>query len=127
MPQTRVDIEVDVSEPMHEIDRLLAEFAPEVFLRLEKLLAAAFLSCWNVVHVETGSLKSTGRPESLATATEWGGRVHFGGAAPGFPRDPAFYGVFELARGGLHFFLQPAYEIMGPERVISNILQSFER
>lgn len=124
-PHGKVEIKVDVSEPMRDIDRLLTRFPAELFLKWEGRLARAFLECDARIHVETGSLKSTARPESEGDAVNWHGQVHVGGAAPGQIRDPAYYGVFELARGGSHFFLEPAYDIMGPRNIIQDVIDGF--
>lgn len=122
----KVEISVDTSQVDKSLDRLLTRFAPELFLKWEARLARAFLECEAKIHVETGSLKSTARPESEGDGFQWHGQVKVGGAAPGQIRDPAYYGVYELARGGRHFFLEPAYDIMGADNIVQDIIDGFK-
>lgn len=121
----KVEITIDTRQVDKSLDRLLTRFAPELFLKWEARLARAFLECEAKIHIETGSLKSTARPESEGDDIQWHGQVHVGGAAPGQLRDPAYYGVYELARGARHFFLEPAYQIMGPNEIVQDIIDGF--
>lgn len=85
------------------------------------IFAAITAEVFAMVHVETGSLKSTVKWDSSPYPKGWQGTVHAGGAAPGEVNDPAYYGVFELHRGGTHFFFAPAYAEV-PGKIIDAIL-----
>lgn len=72
-------------------------------LPLELVLAAGFAATQAHVHVISGRLKASGRTSSHFDGNTWEGAVEYGG-----PREsPAYYGIFELARGGTHDFLAP--------------------
>ena len=109
---SKVTIKIDDSEVVHELDRLIRGMSLDETLKLEGAVAGIVAEVAAVVHIETGSLKSTVRPADGGfddTGFTWKGGVVVGGAAPGEIRDPAYYGVYELARGDTHFFLEPAY------------------
>ncbi len=121
MSSFNVKVTVDTHEVTDELHRLMK--APDIRLVLEfnNIFAIAAAACWALIHIETGSLKSTIKWTSPAHLGGWQGTLTVGGAAPGWPRDPAFYGVYELARGGTHFFFAPAYANI-PSQVINAIL-----
>jgi hypothetical protein len=102
-----IHFDVDASGALGEIDRLAKGPDTGVF---ESALLTGFTEASAKVHVITGRLKSSGRPESSYEGGRWEGTI-------AFARHP---GVFELARGdetptanhpeGQHFFLNPAGE-----------------
>jgi hypothetical protein len=116
-----VKVTVDTREVTDELHRLM--LAPDIKLVLEfnAIFAVATAATWAMIHVETGSLKSTVKWTSPGYPEGWQGTLTVGGAAPGWPRDPAYYGVYELARGRTHFFFAPAYANI-PSQVINAIL-----
>lgn len=70
---------------------------------LEAVLQSGFLATQAHVHVISGRLRASGRTSSHFDGTTWEGAVEYGG-----PHDtPAYYAIFELARGGTHDFLAP--------------------
>jgi hypothetical protein len=101
-----VSFSVDPDGAGDELDRLAA--GPDTG-RFESILLAGFMETAAKVHVITGELKASGRPESSYDGGRWEGTI-------AFARHP---GVFELARGdaptknhpeGEHFFFDPAGE-----------------
>lgn len=109
---TKVSITVDDGDVTRELERLSRGLDLGSTLKLEGAVLGIVAEVAAIIHVETGSLKSTVRPADGGfdeTDVSWRGGVVVGGAAPGEVRDPAYYGVYELARGGSHFFLEPAY------------------
>jgi len=124
----RIHIEVDDSEVRNELNRLI-EGPKEVTIgEFEAMLIAATAMTEAAVHIETGSLKSTVHPDSSFEPLRWQGAVRAGGAAPGMPRDPAFYGVYELARGHQngrnHHFYAELHDYV-PRETIDIILKFF--
>lgn len=115
---------MDVHEVRDELNRLM--LAPDVktVLAFNEIFAAITAEVAALIHVETGSLKTTPKWDSPAYPEGWQGTIHVGGAAPGMPRDPAFYGVYELARGGSHFFFAPAYAEI-PGKMVNAIMGFF--
>jgi hypothetical protein len=116
-----VKVEVEKDEISPELSRLMRGFSPDTLTKLESKVLESRLETEVITHVETGSLKSTVRMDVEYDGAVWTGAVRAGGLAPGMPRDPVYYGVFELARGGDHFFLQPAYDKMGSSTMVDVI------
>lgn len=124
----QIHIEIDDSQVRHELDRLIEGPKLETYGRFEAMLVEASARTFITVHVETGSLKSTVHPDSHSEPYLWQGAVRAGGAAPGMPRDPAYYGVFELARGHKggrnHHFYEAAHDYV-PDETIATIMEFF--
>jgi hypothetical protein len=120
----KVEVSVDVHEVRDELNRLL--LAPDIktILAFNEIFAAITAEVAAIIHVETGSLKTTPKWDSPTYPGGWQGTLHVGGAAPGAIRDPAYYGVYELARGGSHFFFAPAYAEV-PGKMVNAILGFF--
>ena len=129
---SKVTIEIDDSQVVHELDRLIRGMSLADTLELEGSVMEIVAEVAAIVHIETGSLKSTVRPADGGfddTGVTWKGGVVVGGAAPGSINDPAYYGVYELARGGDHFFLEPAYTdlpVVVREAIVSFMVGSLE-
>lgn len=121
----RVHISVDARQVDKELDRLSKAPDMKTEIAFNALFAEITAEVMALIHVETGSLKSTTKWEVDALPTAWQGTVRVGGAAPGEIRDPAYYGVYELARGGSHFFFAPAYSEV-PSKMISIILDFYK-
>ena len=104
---------VDISKVERELGRL--EHGPtDSWARFETVLAALFLKTQAVVHIETGSLKASGRIESHRRAGNWFGEIEYGGvSSPDLPEpDPGparhvHYAEYEQRRGGAHDFMAP--------------------
>lgn len=102
-------ITMDAHEATDELGRL--ERAPDLktIVAFNEIFASITAEVMALIHIETGSLKTTAKWDSPTYPTGWSGEIRVGGAAPGQVRNPAYYGVYELARGGSHFFFAPAY------------------
>src|SRR5207244_2715073 len=98
-PVTVIDIEVDISDVDNELARLEHGFARDDLLRFEGVLVGQFSGTQAYVHVITGSLRASGKPDTHANRHEFRGEISYGGAAPGWPHDPVDYAIYERARG----------------------------
>lgn len=120
----KVHIEVDTRQVDKELNRLSDAPGMKTLIAFNALFAEITAEVMALIHVETGSLKTTARWDTDPFPTGWQGTVHVGGAAPGEINDPAYYGVFELARGGSHFFFAPAYAQI-PSKMVDIILDFY--
>jgi len=119
---SNVKFEVDFSEVTRELDRLAKGPDARAYAAFESVFVEAFAVIEEDVHIETGSLFSTGKIESsMEGPFEWEGTIRYGGPAPGMINDPVYYGVFELARGGEHFFFRAAHELIPHDMVLTTI------
>lgn len=119
----KLDVQIDAGEVTRELDRLSKGPGPYTYMSFEDAFIEAFNVIHEDIHIETGSLFSTGKLDThFETDHVWEGTIRFGGAAPGMPRDPAYYGVYELARGGDHFFFAAAHAII-PRDMLSFTMQ----
>lgn len=116
-----VRFDVDLSSAGRELDRLARGPAPRIVLGLESVFLAAFQETQQIVHVITGSLRGSGKPETSFDGEAWEGTVFYGGASPGFPNDPVNYAIYELARGGSHNFFGPMYRT--PDQIRQVIME----
>lgn len=81
----------------HELDRL--EKAPaKAKVYLDAVLTSGFQATQAAVHVETGSLKSSGKKSSSMVGDEWRGEIEYGGVSTGI-NNPVTYAIYEKARG----------------------------
>ena len=100
----------------------------QITSRREKVLADFFANTQERTHVITGSLKSSGLPESDYDGDQWNGAITYGGAlwqapTPGPANDPVEYAVYEMARGGDHdFFGDAPYYIQKFEDVVNEFI-----
>lgn len=109
-----ISVTMDATSVIRELDRLAAGPSPYVGA-LESVLLQSFMDTQAVVHVRTGYLKGTGRPESEFDGEVWTGTL-------AYARNP---GIFELARGKSHYFFDPAYRVtpQGYENAIEEFLR----
>ena len=77
--------------------------------KLEKLLSATFAATQAATHIITTSLKQSGKTDSDWDGANWEGHITYGGESTG-PISDVDYAIYEMARGGDHDFLRPAYE-----------------
>lgn len=122
--EERIHISVDTRQVDKELDRLMKAPGMKTEVAFNALFAEVTAEVMAIIHVETGSLKSTAHWDTDPFPTGWQGTVKVGGAAPGAINDPAYYGVYELARGGSHFFFAPAYADI-PSKMIEIILEFY--
>jgi hypothetical protein len=62
------------------------------------------------VHIDTGSLKASGKSEDETSGKQWEGSFTFGGVSPGV-NNPVDYAIYELARGDSHYFMSPVKDL----------------
>lgn len=120
----KIHVTVDTSQVDKELSRLIQAPDMKTTVAFNALFAEVTAEVMAIIHVETGSLKTTARWDVDPFPTGWQGTVHVGGAAPGQINDPAYYGVFELARGGSHFFFAPAYAEV-PSKMVDIIMDFY--
>jgi hypothetical protein len=120
----KIHVTVDTSQVDKELNRLIQAPDMKTTVAFNALFAEVTAEVMAIIHVETGSLKTTARWDVDPFPTGWQGTVHVGGAAPGEINDPAYYGVYELARGGSHFFFAPAYAEI-PSKMIDIIMDFY--
>jgi hypothetical protein len=111
MRTTRIDWEWRL-DPMLEFFDGLPSF--KATAALEQVFALAVADVESRVHVITGSLKASAKPESDFKDDEWKASITYGGASFGAINDPVRYAVYEMARGGSHDFFRtlPEYDLM---------------
>jgi hypothetical protein len=107
-----MEIHSDYSEVEREISRLEKMPDPRMVALLNTVLEFGFSETTSAVHIDTGSLKESGKSEHEKRNDEWEGSFTFGGPSTG-PNNPVDYAIYELARGDEHFFLSPAMTL-GP-------------
>lgn len=89
-------IQVDVSDVIHELDRLINEPGTGTVLGLEGVLASTFAATQLTVPVDTGSLRGSGSISSALSPAIWEGELTYGGESGGFPHDPVTYAAYVL-------------------------------
>lgn len=100
-------IKGDYSEVNAELDRLIGMPDPQTSAALTSVLEAGFGLTQMAVHIDTGSLKSSGKSSSSTdeSSHEWEGKIRYGGPSGGI-NNPVNYAIYEKRRGGIHdFFL----------------------
>lgn len=101
---------VVITSDFSQLDEVLNRFSVDLpsyrgVAHLENVLDRLFEETQRDVHVITGSLRASGKTSSNVREHVWTGEIIYGGSAPGFPRSPVEYAVYERARGGSHDFL----------------------
>lgn len=112
----------------NELERL--EDGPGIrdLLRFEAILANQFTSTQAKVHIDTTSLKNSGRQSSSMNRTTdvWEGTITYGGASR--PTPVVKYAMYEQARGGSHDFMRPAVKLSGKyERAILDFFKGRDK
>ena len=72
---------------------------------LDAVLMAGYVGTQELVHIRTGSLKSSGKEGSSSSARQWEGVIQYGGVSAGI-NNPVRYAIYEKARGGAHDFMR---------------------
>lgn len=75
--------------------------------KFEGVLISQFAATQTAVHIQTGSLKSSGKVSSEASENKWEGNISYGGPSTGI-HNPVDYAEYERERDGSHDFLAPA-------------------
>jgi hypothetical protein len=104
-------LEIDISDVDKELSRLVDGPGTEDIIEFEAVLASQFQVTQQVVHVQTGSLRNSGKISSSKTPDEWKGEMVYGGPSVGFPHNPVKYAHYEQEREGSHDFMEPAYKM----------------
>lgn len=71
---------------------------------LDAVLNAGYVGTQTLVHIETGSLKSSGKEKTSSSKRQWKGEIRYGGPSAGV-HNPVRYAIYEKARGGAHDFM----------------------
>lgn len=100
-----IHIESDWSRLEKELDRLDRMPDAETVARLNRVLDLGFSEVQASTHVETGSLKASGKKKSKVNRTkkQWAGELSMGGASTGVHPE-VDYAIYEKERGGIHDF-----------------------
>lgn len=95
-----IHIESDWTEIDHEIDRLMGMPGPKAKAFLDAVLDTGFAMTQEDVHVQTGSLQSSGDHKSDVDKFDkkWEGEIQYGGPSLG-PNNPVDYAIYEKRRG----------------------------
>jgi hypothetical protein len=91
-----------------EIDRLSNGPTLVDLEKFESVLDLQFMATQAAVHVQTHSLKTSGRASSSLGKNSWEGNISYGGLSEGSIHNPVDYAEFERERDGDHDFLAPA-------------------
>lgn len=120
-----IHIESDYSEIDRELDRLERMPDGKTRLLLDTVLQLGYKETQAAVHIETGSLRDSGKVDSEVNKIDqqWTGEISYGGPSSG-PNNPVDYAIYEKARGvggaggpsdmkGDHDFMSPL-KLMDP-------------
>lgn len=88
-----------------ELDRL-EQVPTKASLAMDTIFHKGFAETQAIVHVVTGSLKSSGRAETEFDGDTWRGTISYGGVSFGI-RNPVTYAIYEKARDEDHDFFVP--------------------
>lgn len=97
----------DWSKVESELDRLSVMPSPKTTALLRGVMTQGFAMTQDQVHIDTGSLKSSGKEDEDISYTkhQWMGTIRYGGPSLGV-NNPVDYAIYEKRRGGAHdFFL----------------------
>jgi hypothetical protein len=101
-----IRVETELDDMYYEVDRLSRGPAYSDLLDFEIVLQDQFQASQRAVHVQTRSLKMSGKSSFNSTKDKWEGEITYGGPSGGI-FDPVDYAEYERERGGLHDFLAP--------------------
>lgn len=99
-----IQIKGNYSQIDKELDRLegMPDFKTKV--ALHGVLTSAYTESQAAVHIETGSLKSSGKMRAEEGKAKWTGELEYGGPSAGV-NNPVDYAIYEQRRGDSHDFL----------------------
>lgn len=104
-------IELDISDVEKELDRIIDGPGLDDLLEFEAILVTQFQISQQKVHIQTGSLKNSGKVKSALTQNKWEGSLIYGGLSAGFPHNPVKYAHYEQQRDGSHDFMEGVYSL----------------
>lgn len=102
----------DWSDIDSEIDRVASMPTPTGKMALEGVLKEAYRSTQASVHLDTTSLKLSGKASSDTDEGKWTGELEYGGPSTGI-NNPVDYAIYEKARGEDHDFMAST-DMLGP-------------
>lgn len=116
-----IKLDIDWSEMDEEIDRLGKMPDAKMSASLEAGLEELFGMSQTVVHIETASLKGSGKrsSESDRVRHKWHGEITYGGESPGV-NNPVEYAWYEQRRDDVHDFMKPVH--MLAEQVLAEAI-----
>jgi len=91
-----------------EIDRLADGPTLVDIEKFENVLVSQYAATQTAVHIQTSSLKNSGKVSSRIGENKWEGEISYGGESAGSVHNPVDYAEFERERDGNHDFLEPA-------------------
>lgn len=109
-----------------ELERLSDGPGIRDLIRFEAVLAQQFTATQKKVHIDTTSLKNSGRQKSTMhrAAKVWEGEIIYGG--PSRPIPVVKYAGYERGRGGSHDFLAPATQKQYQNQYVRAIIAYFD-
>jgi hypothetical protein len=106
-------IKSDWSKVKRDIKRLKSAPSLTDKRKLDRVLRAGLAQAHADVHVDTSSLKWSGKTDSVLVGSVYRGTLTFGGISPGI-NNPVDYAIYELDRGGPHDYMRNAIIRMHP-------------
>jgi hypothetical protein len=102
-----IEIHSDVEVILARLDALSDLPDAKAKLLLDGVLEVAFEWTQADVHIDTHSLRPSGRKDSktIKYKKQWVGEISYGGATAG-PKRVVDYAIYEKARGGAHDFFK---------------------
>lgn len=106
---------ITIRSNYHEADaslrKLLLAPTAELTLELDMVLQLAFAATQAAVHIETASLRESGKAKSSSVDGKWSGEIDYGGESSGV-HNPVVYAYYEKRRGGAHDYMSAVALIM---------------
>lgn len=99
-----INLRGDYDEIDKEIDRIAGLPDFKTTSALDGVLEVAFQQTQALVHVQTGSLKASGKKRSKTSGDKWEGELEYGGLSTGV-NNPVDYAMYEQRRDGGHDFM----------------------
>lgn len=109
-----------------ELERLSDGPGIRDLIHFEGILAQQFTATQAKVHIDTTSLKNSGRQRSTMNRKTkvWEGEISYGG--PSRPIPVVKYAGYELVRGGNHDFLKPTMQKQYQNQYLRAIIAYFD-
>ncbi len=106
-----ISIKSNIENMIKEVQRLADPVGANSPLpdRFEAILTTQFQITQKAVHIQTGSLKSSGKIDSDRDNNSWKGQFSYGGISSGV-HNPVRYAIHELDRGAFHDYMSEGVE-----------------
>lgn len=106
-----ITIRSDIEKMLSEVRRLANPLGDNSTLSdtFEAIITTQFQLTQKAVHIQTGSLKSSGKLDTDKDGNSWKGVISYGGISSGI-HNPVRYAGHELERGGLHDYMSEGIE-----------------